>query len=160
MNPPDNADLFRLVYRSRSTLAGSAEEVRQAVDALLATARRRNAAAGVTGAVIVAPRHFVQALEGPAAAVEAIFDRICCDLRHAVIEVVECGPVLEPAFGGGAMSHLIPDAEAGALLDQVGDETELAEAAAAAMRLMLALLRPSDRGDEPSCRPERAGNPR
>ena len=140
MTPPDNADLFRLVYRSRSAIAGGAEAVQQTIDAVVAASQRRNAEAGVTGTLMFTGLFFVQALEGSAAAVEAIFDRICCDLRHTGIEVVECGPVLEPAFGGGAMSHLVPDAEAGALLDRLDSEAEYVEAAAAAMKLMLALL--------------------
>jgi hypothetical protein len=140
MTPRDRSDLFRLVYRSRSAIAGSPAEVQRVVDAMVATSQDRNAGAGVTGALLFARLHFVQALEGPASAVEAIFDRICCDLRHTGIEVVECGPVLEPAFGGGAMSHLVPDADAGALLDRLDSEAECVEAAAAAMKLMLALL--------------------
>jgi hypothetical protein len=48
--------------------------------------------------------------------------------------------VLEPAFGSGPMSHLVPDADAGALLDRLDSEAECVEAAAAAMKLMLALL--------------------
>lgn len=140
MSPTDRSDLFRLVYRSRSAIAGSPAQVQGVIDAMVAVSRNRNAEAGVTGALLFARQHFVQALEGPASAVEAIFDRICCDLRHTGIEVVECGPVLEPAFGGGAMSHLVPDAEAGALLDRLDSEAEYVEAAAAAMKLMLALL--------------------
>ncbi|MCJ2139398.1 BLUF domain-containing protein [Methylobacterium sp. E-066] len=150
MNPPGNADLFRLVYRSRSAIKGTREDVRQAIDAILAVSRRRNAEAGVTGALMFTRLFFVQALEGPTAAIEAIFDRICCDLRHTSVEVVECGPVLEPAFGEWPMSHLVPDADAGALLDRVEHETELADAAAAAMKLMAALIRPEQRINAPA----------
>ena len=39
------------------------------------------------------------------------------------------------------MSHLVPDAGAGALLERVEDEGELADAAAAAMKLMAALIK-------------------
>ena len=100
MTPRDETDLFRLVYRSRSAVAGGAEDVRRAIEAVLAVSRRRNAAAGVTGALMFTRLYFVQALEGPTAAVEATFDRICCDLRHTGVEVVECGPVLEPSGTG------------------------------------------------------------
>lgn len=140
MTAPDTADLFRLVYRSRSAIAGDAEAVRRAVEAVVAVSRRRNAEVGVTGAMLFAGLHFVQVLEGPAAAVEAIFDRICCDLRHSSIAVVECGPVLEPAFGGAPMSYLIPDAAVGTALDRLAGEAEGVDAAAAAMKLMLTLL--------------------
>jgi len=140
MTAPDTADLFRLVYRSRSAITGDAEPVRQAVETLAAESRLRNAEVGVTGAMLFAGLHFVQVLEGPAAAVEAIFDRICCDLRHSGIAVVECGPVLEPAFGGAPMRCLVPDTEAGAALDLLAGEAGGVDAAAAAMKLMLTLL--------------------
>lgn len=141
MSPTDNADLFRLVYQSRSALTGSIEEVQRTIDQILAVSRRRNAEAGVTGALMVTRLYFVQALEGPAAAVESAFDRICCDLRHTGIEVIECGPVLETTFGEWSMSELVADAHAGALLDHVQNSDELADTAAAAMKLMAALLR-------------------
>lgn len=149
MTPPDNADLFRLVYRSRSAIAGGAEAVQQTIDAVVAASQRRNAQAGVTGTLMSTGLFFVQALEGSAAAVEAIFDRICCDLRHTGLEVIECGPVLEPGFGNGAMTYLVPDVVAGALLDRIGVEVELADAAAAAMKLMAALVRTGPCADEP-----------
>ena len=152
MTPTVPSDLFRLVYRSRSALEGSAAEVQRAVETLVSASRDRNQAAGVTGALLFARRHFVQALEGPAPAVEAIFDRICCDLRHTGVEVVECGPVLEQAFGKAPLSHLVPDAEASAVLDGLDRATECVDTAAAAMRLMLALLRPAER-DRAALRP-------
>ncbi|MFB0489046.1 hypothetical protein ABIE45_001632 [Methylobacterium sp. OAE515] len=148
MNPRDRSDLFRLVYRSRSAIAGSPAEVQRIVGAIVAASQHRNAGAGVTGALLFASLHFVQALEGPASAVEATFDRICRDLRHTGIEVVECGPVLEPAFGNGPMSHLVPDADAGALLDRLDSEAECVEAAAAAMKLMLTLLQTTAAGKD------------
>lgn len=144
MTEPDHTDLFRLVYRSRSAIGGDAEEVHRQVDRILTVSRSRNGQAGVTGALMFTGLFFVQALEGPATAVEAAFDRICCDLRHTDIEVVECGPVLEPVFGELSMSHLVPTADAGALLNHVEHDTELADAAAAAMKLMIALI-----GSEP-----------
>ncbi|UIY43514.1 BLUF domain-containing protein [Methylobacterium radiotolerans] len=141
MIAPDHIDLFRLVYRSRNAIGGDAEEVHRQVDRILTVSRSRNAQAGVTGALMFTGLFFVQALEGPTAAVEATFDRICCDLRHSNVEVVECGPVLEPAFGEWSMSHLVPTADAGALLNRVEYDDELADAAAAAMKLMIALIR-------------------
>ena len=142
MNPQDDADLFRLVYRSRCAIAGSPDEIRQTVAALVAASQRRNAEAGITGTLLFTGVFFVQALEGAAAGVEAIFDQICCDLRHSGIEVVECGPVLQRLFGDDPMSYLMPDAGSGALVDRVEHDTELADAAAAAMKLMVALIRP------------------
>ncbi|XYD07179.1 BLUF domain-containing protein [Methylobacterium sp. NMS12] len=153
MTAPDTTNLFRIVYRSRSAIPGDAEAVRQAVAALAAASRGRNAEVGVTGAMLFAAPHVVQALEGPAAAVEAVFDRICCDLRHAGIEVVESGPVLERAFGAGALSHLVPDAADGASLARLENGIEPADAAVAAMKLMLALLQLAEAGRTAPQRP-------
>jgi hypothetical protein len=144
MIAPERTDLFRLVYRSRSVFDGDADEVRRQVDQILTVSHHHNAQAGVTGALMFTGLFFVQALEGPAAAVEATFDRICCDLRHSSIEVVECGPVLEPAFGDWSMSHLVPSADAEALLDEVEHGIEFADAASAAIKLMLVLLKSED----------------
>ena len=63
MTPPDNANLFRLVYRSRSAIAGGAEAVQQTIDAVVAASQRRNAEAGVTGTLMFTGLFFVQALE-------------------------------------------------------------------------------------------------
>lgn len=153
MNPPDFTDLFRLVYRSRGAIGGQTEEGRQQVDRILAVSRHKNAQAGVTGALLFTGSYFVQALEGQAAAVEATFDRICCDLRHSNIEVVECGPVLELAFGAWSMSHLVPTTDAGALLARVEHDTELADAAVAAMKLMIALIQSEPHAGEAARRP-------
>lgn len=160
----DDADLFRVVYRSRSALDGTVPEIRAAADAILATSRRRNAEAGVTGALMCLGAVFIQALEGPAAAVEATFDRICCDLRHTGVEIVECGPILERGFGDWSMSHLVPPARAGtvradpegpsldadaleegAMDEDAMDECALADTAAAAVRLMASLIKPLPR---------------
>lgn len=145
MIAPDHIDLFRLVYRSRNAIGGDAEEVHRQVDRILTVSRSRNAQVGVTGALMFTGFFFVQALEGPAAAVEAAFDRICCDLRHCSVEVVECGPVLETAFGKWSMSNLVPTADAGALLNCVDQDAELADAAATAMKLMIDLIQSEPR---------------
>jgi hypothetical protein len=50
--------------------------------ALLGTARRRNAAAGVTGMLLYRDGNVAQTLEAPDEAVEATFRRIEQDPRH------------------------------------------------------------------------------
>ena len=144
MRPPPPAPLVRLVYKSRSALEGTASDIQRSFDAILDTSRRRNAAEGVTGALMFTRLLFVQALEGPADAVESVFDRICCDVRHVGVEIVEYGPVTEPGFGEWSMSHLVPDGAAEALLDGRAGEGELVDAAASALKLMAALLRAPD----------------
>ncbi len=86
--------MVRLIYKSRSALEGTASDLERGFEGLLETSRRRNAAEGVTGALMFTRLLFVQALEGPADIVERTFDRICCDLRHKEVEIIEYGPVV------------------------------------------------------------------
>lgn len=55
---------------------------RAAIDALVAKASASNAAVGVTGALMVTGTVFFQILEGPTAAVDALFAKIAADPRH------------------------------------------------------------------------------
>lgn len=70
--------LSTLIYRSRARdLPGL-----NALDGLLALARQRNTAMDVTGILLFDGVHFVQLLEGPDAAVDALFESIRQDSRH------------------------------------------------------------------------------
>jgi hypothetical protein len=71
----------RLLYISTARqVIGTAE-----LETLLQKARRANAAAGVTGILAAGGRRFLQLLEGPVDAVDAIFARIERDPRHFAI---------------------------------------------------------------------------
>ena len=135
------SDLFRLVYRSHSALDGSAPRVQAMIEGIIECSQRRNADAGITGALIYTQSLFVQALEGPALAVEAAFDRICCDLRHEKIEVAEYGPVLERGFGNWSMRLVRPDDPVPELYDDGSGVEDATEFAATTIKLMAVLLR-------------------
>ena len=75
-------DITRLVYRSQATRPLSAE----ALQGLVGAARKRNAAAGLTGLLVVDGDRFVQWLEGPAAGLEPVWHSIRRDARHQRIE--------------------------------------------------------------------------
>ena len=53
------------------------------MEQILETSRRRNAARAVTGYLCFNAEYFLQALEGPVAAVNKTFHRIHGDPRHA-----------------------------------------------------------------------------
>jgi len=55
---------------------------------MLATARRRNPEAGVTGALLFNEDWFVQILEGTRAAVFETYERIATDPRHEAVELL------------------------------------------------------------------------
>jgi hypothetical protein len=87
-----NNPIYKLVYCSRNELRGSTPEIVRAVQQILESARRNNAKAGVTGALLFNAGLFAQALEGPAGDVERIFEKIQRDPRHSDVTVLQSGP--------------------------------------------------------------------
>lgn len=59
---------------------------------ILIQARRNNARDGLTGALIVRHDLYMQLLEGPAAAVETTYGRICKDNRHLAVKLLSRAP--------------------------------------------------------------------
>jgi blue light- and temperature-responsive anti-repressor len=95
--------LLRVVYVSRSLLPEAAAEAE--LEGILAHARRGNAALGVSGALLFSEDCFAQALEGPPEAVEAVFEAIQRDPRHAEVVVLEAAPVPAREFGAWSMAY-------------------------------------------------------
>jgi hypothetical protein len=75
--------MISLTYLSTATVSFGENDLGD----LLSSSRERNQAAGLTGAMLYAGGHFIQTLEGPEEAVEALFDRIGRDERHRSIIV-------------------------------------------------------------------------
>jgi hypothetical protein len=126
---------FSLVYTSKAlhddlVVGGAAE-----IDAILATARRRNPDFGVRGALLFTEGRFVQVLEGEQAAVKGTFDRIVADPRHHDVEVlcsqftskarfnywsmafVGDSPALRQRYANAPLATLGRDASGDSLLD-------------------------------------------
>ena len=137
MTRTGHSDLVRIIYRSRSCLEGTASEVEASLGAILQAAQSRNADAGVTGALMFTQLMFIQVLEGRAEAVEAVFERISCDLRHTALEVVEYRMIEERGFGAWSMRHLVPESEATVDEEAADDATEAARLALTLMRALL-----------------------
>lgn len=70
--------MYRLVYTSRSAVDMSADDI----NTILNTARRRNAAEGITGLLLYHNRMILQVLEGEQVPVKACYERIRRDTRH------------------------------------------------------------------------------
>ena len=94
-----NEGLFRAVYVS----AASCDLTDGELAAILDVSRRNNAARGITGALAYYDRAFVQVLEGPEAAVEALLVTIARDPRHTEVTVCDRARVDERAFGAWSM---------------------------------------------------------
>lgn len=71
---------------------------------LLARARARNSREQITGLLYFDGKRFLQALEGPVNAVEALFDDIKNDPRHCAVVVLARAMVNERRFGTWAMA--------------------------------------------------------
>ena len=97
-----NEGLFRAVYVS----AASHDLNDGELAAILDVSRRNNAARGITGALAYHDRAFVQVLEGPEAAVEALLVTIARDPRHTRVTVCDRARVDERAFGAWSMGWL------------------------------------------------------
>jgi hypothetical protein len=94
--------LFRLVYASRNLVPE--DRVPVEIPRILEAARRNNAIADITGALLFTADAFVQLMEGPMTAVEQAFERIQCDPRHADVVVLEATPVAARDFDGWSMA--------------------------------------------------------
>jgi hypothetical protein len=103
---------FRLIYRSHSLLPDRGKD-EIALAEILKVARTRNADLGITGALMLYDDWFAQVLEGPQAAVEALYARIKTDARHDGVRLYEAGMVPKRLFGKWAMAvvaeHREPD---------------------------------------------------
>jgi hypothetical protein len=92
-------ELFRAIYASTATYALRDEEL----VALLDVARRNNAAQDITGALGYHDQTFIQVLEGPEAAVEALLTTIAHDTRNTRMTVYDRARIDERAFGEWSM---------------------------------------------------------
>lgn len=98
--------IHRLLYSSEAALRGSDLQVKQQVSSIVGKSCARNAAGGLTGALLFASNVFVQVLEGPIDQVEATFERICCDLRHRQLRLFELIACEERVFRMWSMAEL------------------------------------------------------
>lgn len=87
--------------------------------AILATSRRNNAQAQVTGALYSDGTRFMQVLEGPEAAVTATLTRITADPRHHAIVELSRRTLPEREFGRWDMAHRARGADADAFIAEV-----------------------------------------
>jgi hypothetical protein len=86
--------MLRLIYFSTARLGLDRAEL----EALLAAAAAHNRAVGITGLLLFNGLNFLQVLEGPAAAVEALFGRIVEDPRHSGVALLKREPIEAPSY--------------------------------------------------------------
>lgn len=93
--------MLQLVYisTSREAVTGAM------LDDILTKSRRNNDRVGVTGLLLTANKRFLQALEGPDAAVLATYSRIQADPRHYACVLLSSRTVETRSFGEWSMNH-------------------------------------------------------
>ena len=101
--------IHRLLYCSDIHITGTEDAVRQQIAEIVRASEIRNAADDLTGALLHTRGVFIQALEGPLPAIEATFERICCDLRHRRVELLEFVQAEARTFGAWSMAGIRPD---------------------------------------------------
>jgi hypothetical protein len=110
--------MYQLVYISTAKSVEDAE-----IERILAQSRRNNQRDEVTGLLLYNGRRFLQALEGPSAAVYRTYERIRADERHRAAVMLSSKMVEQRQFGnwemacervnvGGAQSSLIKKVDA------------------------------------------------
>lgn len=141
----DARPLFRILYRSRCAISGSDPCVEAEIEQILRQSEVANARAGLTGALLLTQSTFVQALEGPGEALEATFERICCDLRHSEVQLLEFTRIEERTFGEWSMGRVHADGAVSRLFAQLdasepaGSPSPMADQAVGLMRTLIQL---------------------
>jgi hypothetical protein len=81
--------LSRLIYASR--FAGAERDLDAVLRAIIAKSIQNNRLDDVTGFLVAGEGRFLQLLEGPAKAVEDVYERIGGDPRHADLTLIHRG---------------------------------------------------------------------
>ena len=101
---PTQDGLVCIVYTSTATVGFGELELAL----LLAISRRNNEAQDTTGVLLYREGLFMQALEGPRAAVEDAMARIAADPRHTDVRVLDEEPLTARRFGSWSMGYRSP----------------------------------------------------
>ena len=99
--------VFRLVYSSKAVARIDDGELRK----ILANARSSNPQHDLTGLLLFYEGEFLQVLEGPKDAVEALFKRISNDSRHVTVKRLDSRETDKRLFGDWSMAYVPISAE-------------------------------------------------
>jgi len=104
--------MIQLIYSSHATTPFTAESLRT----LLVGARAHNTSVEVSGMLLHVDGAFLQVLEGEPGAVEALYERIAQDRRHARVTKLRVRDVEERNFPDWSMGFFDATQRAAALL--------------------------------------------
>ena len=135
--------IHRLLYRSDAAFERGATGAENLLGSIVEASQARNDASGLSGALLMSSGVIVQALEGPLDALECTFERICGDLRHRRVRLLELVAAETRVFGEWSMARVTPTLELKRLCPtlEAGDGARLDSVTAnAAIQLMRTLL--------------------
>ncbi len=89
----------QIIYVSSAAVPFGSGELRD----LLRISVENNRRSGISGMLLFHDGNFIQAIEGPEPAVQALFDKIAADRRHGTVIVLEDRTVGERSFGEWSM---------------------------------------------------------
>jgi len=92
--------LHHIIYQSTATQPFADDDLR----ALLADARRFNAAQHITGVLLYHDGQFLQVLEGNEAALQSLYAAIKADSRHTHLVKLADAPLVQRNFGEWSMA--------------------------------------------------------
>ena len=95
----EDTQLWQIVYASAATEGFAPADL----DAILLSARRRNAALGITGMLLFVDGSFLQVLEGTQDRIDELFETIRADSRHCRTVLLLREPIDERSFGDWTM---------------------------------------------------------
>lgn len=94
--------LHRVVYLSTAVGVLRADEL----DRIYLRAKVANAGADITGLMLFHEGIFLQVLEGPAAGIASLMERVRRDRRHSGLTILESGPVTRRHFANSPMQFI------------------------------------------------------
>ena len=98
--------LLRLVYLSTNQMSNDSDAFEKAISQIMSSSIHNNANASISGALMFNSNVFAQVLEGSPEAVEATFERIQRDERHANVTVLDCARTDTRHFPNWAMAFI------------------------------------------------------
>jgi Sensors of blue-light using FAD len=103
--PISTEDLFQLMYISSGVRSYSD----QALEDILATARRKNARLDISGLLLYLDGNFLQVLEGREADVRRLYATIGKDTRHRGLVLLHADPAKDRSFRNWSMGFFRPE---------------------------------------------------
>jgi hypothetical protein len=111
------AQLIQIIYASCATQAFSPEDLTD----LLQQSRRDNQRLGLTGMLLYSDDSFLQVLEGEAATVDALYEKLHRDKRHQQLTLIIREPIARRSFADWSMGFSSATPEELAKIDGLND---------------------------------------